>query len=101
MSTEELVQAEKELQHAVRSRDRLTVERFVASEFRLTGSKSLAPVVDRNDWISYAIDRFTWEAEFEFKEIVANVYEDCAIVVARITERTFWGAGCERRVSCN
>ena len=88
--TSEHVRALQQLEHdfmnAVRERDVATLEALVGDDFTLTTGRPGAEVRSRADWMRITETAYTL-TEFEFDELNVDVYDGCAIVRSRYSQR--------------
>jgi len=75
-----LVDLERELQRAIRSHDRRSLEGLLAEEFRTTGSSELG-AVDREQWLELTTEGVEWNA-FEFRSAKCVVVGDIGVVAS-------------------
>jgi len=77
---ERLVDLDRELQRAIRSHDRRSLEGLLAEEFRTTGSSELG-AVDREQWLELTTEGVEWNA-FEFRSAKCVVVGDIGVVAS-------------------
>src|SRR6266542_199830 len=75
-----LVDLEGQLQEAIRSHDRRSLEGLLAEEFRTTGSFDLG-TVDRREWLELATGGIEWNS-FEFRSAKSMVLGDVGVVAS-------------------
>jgi Domain of unknown function (DUF4440) len=80
-----LVELESQLQRAIRSHDRGSLESLLADEFRTTGSSHLG-TVDRNQWLELATEGIEWNS-FEFRSAKCVVIGDLGVVASVINRQ--------------
>src|SRR6266542_769146 len=80
-----LVELESQLQRAIRSHDRGSLESLLADEFRTTGSSPLG-TVDRNQWLELATEGIEWNS-FEFRSAKCVVIGDLGVVASVINRQ--------------
>lgn len=80
-----LMDLERQLQRAIRSHDRRSLEGLLADEFRTTGSSHLG-TVDRNQWLELATQGIEWNS-FEFRSAKCVVIGDLGVVASVINRQ--------------
>jgi uncharacterized protein DUF4440 len=77
---ERLMDLERQVQRAIRSHDRESLESFLAEEFRTTGSSRLG-TVDRDQWLELATEGIEWNS-FETRSAKCVVIGDLGVVAS-------------------
>jgi Domain of unknown function (DUF4440) len=80
-----LVDLEGQLQEAIRSHDRRSLEVLLAEEFRTTGSFDLG-TVDRREWLELATGGIEWNS-FEFRSAKCMVIGDVGVVASVVNRQ--------------
>jgi hypothetical protein len=80
-----LVELERQLQRAIRSHDRRSLEGLLAEEFRTTGSSHLG-TVDRDQWLELTTEGIEWNS-FEFRSAKCVVIDDLGVVASVVNRQ--------------
>ena len=80
-----LVDLESQLQQAIRSHDRRSLEGLLAEEFRTTGSSHLG-TVDRDQWLELTTGGIEWNS-FEFRSANCMVVGDVGVVASVVNRQ--------------
>jgi Domain of unknown function (DUF4440) len=82
----ELDEIENHMMTAVRDRDMATLDAMLGADFTLTTGRPGAEVRSRAEWLRITETAYALE-DFEFEELHTQVYDGCAIVRSRYTQR--------------